>query len=278
MMIFRFYSKMRNIKIFCGKAQAEIGNSCQGVILLELLIMFMILGLLVVGAVSTWDITIKKTRFNETTKEMDELVYAIVGNPALYSEGRRTSFGYVGDMGKLPDALGNLVVAPAGATNWHGPYIKVKFTNNSDDYLQDAWGDNYIYNRDSLLIRSYGGGGITTPSSWITRKIANDTIGLLRNNVSGQVLDLIGNPPASHNESIRVYITYPLNGNMWTPLGFTPPPEGSFNIPDVPIGEHRIVCIYDTTATPDTTDFVEKSVCVYPGRTAVVEFRLTREF
>jgi type II secretory pathway pseudopilin PulG len=268
MMIYKYYFKMQ--------------NSCNGVVLIELLIVFMILGLLVVGAVSTWDMTIKKTRFNQTAKEMDQLVYAIAGNPALYSEGRRTDFGYIGDMGRLPDSLGNLVTAPAGTTNWHGPYIKGKFKSNPNDYLEDAWGDDYIYSRESLFIRSYGGGTNLTPSSWITRKIANDTIGLYRNTVSGQVLDLLGIPPPyPKNESVQVYITYPINGNLWTPswgAGATPNTAGNFYIYNIPAGEHRIVCIYDTTATPDTTDFVEKSVCVYPGRTATVEFRMTREF
>lgn len=247
-------------------------------LLLELLIVIMIIGVLITGAVRTWDVTISRTRFNETVEEMDELVYAIIGNPNLYSEGRRTDFGFVGDMGRLPNNLTELVNAPAGATTWQGPYVKIKYTNNPSDYLQDAWGMDYVYNRESLYVQSYGGGSNQTPSSWITKKISYTASALLRNSVTGQVLDLVGNPPGSNNLYLTLKITYPLDGILWYSQDI-PDENGFYNIPDIPQGNHQIVCIYDKTpATPDTTDFVEKIICVYPGRTSYIDFRLTKEF
>lgn len=202
-------------------------SSQSGVLLLELLIVLMIIGLLITGAVKTWDVTIQQTRFTQTTKEMDQLVYAIVGNPELYSEGRRTDFGYVGDMGKLPDSLIDLVIRPSSDdSTWHGPYIKVKFAENPDDYLKDAWGNNYIYiNRedssfDSLMIISYTTGNNLTPQTWIHRIIAKSRHDLLYDTVNGYVRDLLGNPPATIDTSnliVGIFSPYPTYSGsvMW---------------------------------------------------------------
>ncbi len=46
---------------------------------------------------------------------------------------------YYLDSGKYPEQLSALVEAPAGATDWHGPYLK---KNNG---LLDPWGRPYSY-------------------------------------------------------------------------------------------------------------------------------------
>jgi type II secretory pathway pseudopilin PulG len=254
-------------------------NKQNGVLLIELLIVIMIVGLLVAGAVKTWDTVIVQARFNKTAEEMQQLVYAIAGNPELVTEGRRTDFGYIGDIGAIPDSLQNLVVRPAYVADscWRGPYIRGKFVEDSADYLSDAWDNKYIYDRDSLIIRSYTTGSNLTPQTWINKKIAKSDSILLRNTVSGFVKDLIGDPPQFNYDKIRVYITYPYYGSMLT-IGFPPQNiDGFYSIPDVPQGNHRIFCIYALNP-PDTTDFVEKYVCVYPGIENTVDFKLTVKF
>lgn len=49
---------------------------------------------------------------------------------------------YYLDNGQYPaqeDGIGSLVVAPAGAVTWRGPYLKKK------DALVDPWGREYVY-------------------------------------------------------------------------------------------------------------------------------------
>ncbi|MEO0091588.1 MAG: hypothetical protein ABIK61_02605 [candidate division WOR-3 bacterium] len=254
----------------------------RGIILLELLFVIMIMGLLIAGAVKTWDVTIQQTRFNQTVKELDELSMAIVGNPNLYTEGKRTDFGYVGDMGSLPDSLADLVRAPSGAISWRGPYVKVKFNEDFEDYLKDAWGDYYIYSRESLYIRSYGGGTILTPNTWITKRFARDSISLIRNIVQGRVTDLLNNPPGAGIDTLflTVGIIYPVNNgtSMATQIRH-PNAQGNYILTDIPQGNHLMFCLYDTTPSlPDTTDYVEKYGCIYPGVINEVNFRLTVGF
>ena len=253
-------------------------NSQNGVILIELLIVIMIIGLLITGAVKTWDVTIQQTKFTKTVKEMDQLVYAIAGDPELYSEGRRTDFGYVGDIGEIPDTLLDLIRAPTNATNWHGPYIKVNFAENADDYIKDAWNNSYVYNKDSMIITSYTSGSNLTPQTWIHRRIAQSETLLLRNAVSGRVLDLLGKPLGESLAYIKVFIIHPLNGILETlpPIGQIPDEHGVYIINDVPEGNHKMFVTYVPSSL--IADTVEKYVCVYPGIVNNIDFRLTKEF
>jgi type II secretory pathway pseudopilin PulG len=261
------------------KIDREFFNNEQGVMLIELLIVIAIIGLLITGAVKTWDVTIQQTKFSQTVKEMDQLVYAIAGNPELISEGKRSDFGYIGDMGKLPDTLLDLVRAPANATNWHGPYIKSNFAENADDYIKDAWNNNYIYNKDSMIIISYMSGSNQTPLTWIRRRIAQSETLLLNNTVHGRVFDMLGNPPAGVNLAyIKVFIIHPLNGILETlpPVGQPLNTNGEYTINNVPEGNHKMFVTY-VTPLP-IADTVEKFVCVYPGIVNTVDFRLAKEF
>ncbi|MEO0083110.1 MAG: prepilin-type N-terminal cleavage/methylation domain-containing protein [candidate division WOR-3 bacterium] len=249
-----------------------------GMTLIELLVVLMIIGVLVSGAIKAWDITINQTRFTKTIREMDELCYAIVGNPELIAEGKRVDFGYVGDLGMIPDSLVDLVRAPSGVTSWRGPYIKAKFTEDPYDYLKDAWGNEYIYIKDSLLIRSYTTGNNLTPQTWIHRKIANSQNDLLYNTIIGRVFDIEGNPPGLvQKDSVRVFIIHPYYGNYDTfpPLGQTPDENGSYQLTNIPQGNHKMFCIYNKLAVAET---IVKYATVYPGALNVIDFRFTQKF
>ena len=68
-------------------------------------------------------------RFTATVQEMENLEYGMVGNPSLISNGIRTDFGFVGDMGQFPTTLDELVTDQSG--NWSGPYVAVNFSGRS---------------------------------------------------------------------------------------------------------------------------------------------------
>ncbi|MFQ5827571.1 MAG: prepilin-type N-terminal cleavage/methylation domain-containing protein [Candidatus Methylomirabilia bacterium] len=91
-----------------------------------------------------------------TRTEIEEIFRAIVGNP------ERGKFGYLGDMGRLPTTLSELLVQgnqpafhTADGTNehvggvgtgWRGPYLLGQFDPN--ELFVDAWGRPYSYTAD----------------------------------------------------------------------------------------------------------------------------------
>ena len=89
---------------------------------MELLVVLLIIGILSTVALRTIDATRDRSLFDQTSKEMNQLVQAMVGNPDLSYDGRRVDFGYYGDMEQLPpnDDLRYLVRNTTGSTAWHG--------------------------------------------------------------------------------------------------------------------------------------------------------------
>lgn len=122
-------------------------SSSRGISLLAVVIMIGVLG---VSLTITRILLHQQTnvhRESETRKEMKEIYGAIMGNPET------RTFGYVGDMGRLPDNLTELAdkmgqpdFVGTGNSNgikwgWNGPYINAG--RNTESYKKDAWGNDY---------------------------------------------------------------------------------------------------------------------------------------
>jgi len=165
--------------------------------LMELLVVLLIIGILSTVALRTIDATRDRGLFDQTAKELNELVQAMTGNPALSYDGRRVDFGFYGDMGRLPNDPRELVTNTTGDTNWHGPYIRRGLAGDSLGYLYDAWGDVYTYS--SGTISSLGNGKYP-----MTVSVA-DSMQLRHNTISGTVTDRDNSPPADTTMRIALY-------------------------------------------------------------------------
>jgi general secretion pathway protein G len=223
-----------------------------GFTLIEVVIVVIIAGILATIAIRSV-FTISETgRIEETKHELDDLAYAIAGNPTLENNGVRSDFGYVGDVGAMPPNLDALVSNPGGYSTWNGPYIKRRFEQITADYKQDAWGAAYSYS--GVNITSSGSG------SSIVRKIANATSDLTRNRVAGNILDRDGTPPgADYKDSLVVFLSIP-NGTGGTSVKtVTPDIGGYFAFDSIPIGNHPLTVVYQPTH-----DTLDKFVSVDP--------------
>lgn len=235
----------------------------KGVTLIELLIVMVIIGILAAAAVRTWDVTLERKRIEETMKELDEIGRAIVGDERLTSVGTRIDFGFVGDCGMLPESLINLAIKPGYVDPllWKGPYVTPVFAENPEGFLTDAWGDYYKYYPESLIIRSYAGGGVAGYQKWLTKKLANSSSDLFNNEVSGIVYDAFGNTPDSIKaNNILIILFHPKEGRLDTATT-RPRSGGNFIYSDIVIGKRRLVCVYRDAIQYDS---IEKLVTIYP--------------
>jgi len=151
-------------------------------------------------------------------------------------------------------------------------------------YLYDGWGGDYTYNPNMGIITSQGGGKYT-----MTVKIADDTMQLRDNVITGSFLDVYENPPgvASNSYEVRLYYNNPPAHATMLPPGQTyavanPTGGGSYEIAlhpsdplakgwDVPIGIKKMVAII-----PGET--LTRYVTIAPRSHVVADFKFTRSF
>lgn len=238
-----------------------------GFTLMELLVVLLIIGVLSTVAVRTIDATRDRALFDQTTAEMQQLVYAITGNPEITADGRRVDFGFFGDMGRLPDSLRELVVNLTGSPNWHGPYVRRGLSGDSLGFLYDAWNNLYTYDKTNGTIATVGNGKYP-----MTMKVVDSLVQLYDNTIVGRVSDADNNPPGE--TGVRVYL-HTMHGSY---SNFKVANRGgdyefSLRMNDtVPAGTHRLV------ALTDENDSIVKWVTVVPRSRSVVDFKFSRPF
>ncbi|MGQ9678166.1 MAG: type II secretion system protein [bacterium] len=239
-----------------------------GFTLMELLVVLLIIGVLSTVAVRTIDATRDRSLFDQTAKEMKELVYAMVGNPDIVANGKRVDFGFYGDMMRLPADLRELVENTTQSPSWRGPYLRRDFLQDSIGYRFDAWGNPYTYDAINGTIATLGNGKYP-----MTMRVTEAISHLTNNWIVGNVSDIDNAPPGDKAATIGIKLYLP-NGSFY----FTRPDGGGFYqfSPEthgpVPIGVHKIV------ATRPGGDSIIRWVTITPRSKVVVDFRFTGSF
>jgi len=232
-----------------------------GFTLMEVVVVIIILGIIAGIAMRSLDKSLDTAKVESTKAEMEQLLFAVSGNPDLYSNGIRSDFGYVGDVGAIPPDLDALASNPGYGT-WNGPYISAEFAEASSEFKRDGWGDLYSY--DGLTISSDGGGGGT-----LTRRICNSSSELLLNTVTGSITDAAGNPPGDSSASVRIIVTYPNGAGSMKDSAVTVSAGGAFTYSNVvPIGNHLIRAVHLTRL-----DTVQSYISVTPNTTTYANLR-----
>jgi prepilin-type N-terminal cleavage/methylation domain-containing protein len=237
-----------------------------GYTLIEMILVVVIIGILASMAIQSLSKDENTRRFDDTTLEMKKIARAIVGDERLITDGVRTDFGYVGDVGSLPSSLDDLVLKPGGYSTWKGPYVRNNFNENSEDYKRDAWNNLYTYS-GGITIGSDAGG------SPITKQFAGTADELTANSVRGIVRDQAGLPPSDRASNVNVTLYFPDGSGSMTSLSRIPSRSGEFSFDNqIPIGIHLIRAV--ATSSKDTAS---KYIAVNPGSVTLAELRIPSE-
>ncbi len=212
--------------------------------MIELVIVIVVIGILAAVASSNMNRKIETARYDTAKTEMEQIAFAIAGNPALHTEGSRSDFGYIGDIGAAPDSLGDLVGNYHGSVRWDGPYLDIA---SVPDYNFDPWNVRYVLNDTAVI--SIGSGDS------LTREFALSRNALFGNRVSGFVRDANGDPPGNiYNDSLVLVFIYPDGTGGLNHIEQYPDRKGYFSLNNLPIGNHRLLAIYlpdsDSTVYP----------------------------
>jgi len=209
----------------------------KGFSLIELLIVIIVIGIAMAIGFQWMGASVDDYRRIKTEREMVLLAAAIVGNSDLHSNGKRSDFGYVGDIGAFPPDLEALYQNP-GYFTWDGPYIFSGFTQDSLGYKTDEWGQVYAYT-GNIIITSNGGG------STITKKIANASSDYLLNSLEGTITDADDSLPGTiYRDSIDIKVTIPNGFGGTLSKTYNPDSIGLFSLDSLPVGTRRLDIIY----------------------------------
>lgn len=214
----------------------------QGFSLIEMTIVIVVIGILAGVAMQSMKAMVEDTRQVKTEREMEMLAKAIVGDPALVSNGERSDFGYVGNIGSFPPNLEALISNPGSYTTWDGPYVPSGFSQDTLGLKTDEWGQLYTYT-GGLTITSTGSG------STIIKKIADTTSDYLLNTLNGTIKDANDSLPGSvYKDSVDIKITIPNGSGSTVTKTYHPDSIGAFTLDSIPVGQHELRIIYTPEA------------------------------
>jgi prepilin-type N-terminal cleavage/methylation domain-containing protein len=133
-------------------------RSTRGFTLIEVIVVIAVVSILASMAVPYAVRFIDQGRVEGTRRQLEEIHRAIVGDP------RASSAGFVGDMGRLPASLPQLITRgtqPSASYGllgvkhgWDGPYVRIGYSQ--DAYLYDGWGRALVYSAATGRIQSRG--------------------------------------------------------------------------------------------------------------------------
>lgn len=146
-----------------------------------------VLGIALTAANLPLFLTFEKEKEEETREKIKLIVEAIRGNSKL------RTFGFIGDMGRLPNTLSELNTIGTQTAfhnedngtrhfmsvgmGWNGIYIPEAY---QDSYLKDAWENDYTYTIETVAI-DHDNDASTATVSWrrtqITSRGADKTLG-----------------------------------------------------------------------------------------------------
>ncbi|MEX2270831.1 MAG: prepilin-type N-terminal cleavage/methylation domain-containing protein [Vicinamibacterales bacterium] len=244
---------------------ARRARAARGFTLLEMSIALAIIAILAAVATPMILNRILEGRINATGEEAQVLYEAMVGR-----EAEQGSFGFVGDIGRLPASFGELA-QPSGlpaytvstvrgvGMGWKGPYINTGAS--ATDYLTDAFGRPYT-GASTGQVRSTGPDGIAGNADDIVYPPAAPVItGRVHVNVKAILEKRTLNDPAGY-----VVDLYYSNGGVQTVVRDSSPP---FRFDDVPAGLHAVQVIGPTGAVA-----AGETIGLPRGGTRVVELWL----
>jgi len=128
---------------------------------MEVIIMIAIIAIIMATGMKANQNVQFREKFENTIVEMQMLKRAIVGNSLLKTDGIRNNFGYVGEMGRLPSSLSELMTRASQSavvysstlhlsSGWAGPYLQETFTNYTSNPLTDEFDNLYEWDLTEL--------------------------------------------------------------------------------------------------------------------------------
>lgn len=220
----------------------------KGFTLVEVVVILAVLAVLAGVAVPVALRIFETAAEDATREEMLSLKKAMIGDSKRLQNSVRNDFGFLGNMGRLPNNLDELFVQgtlpgyafdssrQAGA-GWRGPYITGGFANEGvEGFKKDGLGNDYSLTvgaggLDGSLVSNGPDGLPGTADDIVLEMLPVETNGIIR----GTVRDITGNGLPS----VPVTLNFSSVGFLRA-VTATTDTNGNFSFSSVPFGSHSI--------------------------------------
>lgn len=194
----------------------KILRNQRGFTLLQVLIAVVVLG---IAATVTLKVTSQGTaeaNIVESVEEILDLQRAMYGDLRVADQ---TNFGFVGDLGRLPTSLEELITNVNNDPNWDGPYITADIAGTELDLFLDAWGNLFDYDNSTgqIGINSASVGDIPV----LIPEVFENLEDILFGDIKGHIRDIYDNPPRiGDRKHILVWMEPIFTETSWPPPSF----------------------------------------------------------
>ncbi len=227
-----------------------------GFSLIEVIIILAVLVTLIALLVPSTVQQLTAARRNGTLDEMDALRTAMIGDPNLKSQGVRSDFAYLGDMGNLPSNLDDLLTQgaqPAYAfdsskrvgAGWKGPYVTVGAGADSASHKRDAFGNDYTYDTTDYTNgqgQAVDGKLVTLGADGVAGGTGVDedvTLEVLKAETTATVNGFVFDGGSAPAVGIDMSINYSANGAL-TSSSATTDATGFYQFTNIPFGMRSV--------------------------------------
>lgn len=188
-----------------------------------------------------------------TLRDLENIKKGIMGDQTKVANKARTSFGYFGDIGKLPSSLNDLLAQgsqPGFVYNqnlqvgagWRGPYLQ-SAQDMAGQFKPDAYGSAYIYDTTQYVSADTGVPVIAKIVSIGPDGVADTTddlkIEIFKSEGFGQISGRVKDQDFNYVPNVKVTINYPNNGIL-SSLQTATDSNGRCVFSDIPFGNRSI--------------------------------------
>ncbi len=228
-----------------------------GFSLIEVIVAFTIMAVLAGAVVPVMFNKLEQARYERIFDDLQAIYEATMGTQS------EDYFGFVGDMGSLPDSIGELIDSTGQGADWRGPYLSLA----GGAKFSDVYGNPYVIDTIPIRVRSFGPNGTDNSGAGDDINYPENPLSSFDGILEAQVYingRLIGDAAA---EQVTASISYSNDGTPADLAMTFDTNEMRFGPDTVHQGKHVLTVIASTGA--GTT--IKEVISILPGATTELD-------